>query len=112
MITATQARELVQGSDVVLEGHMAAISTIIEQAAKLGKNTILLDDVYPTVFKATTSQFERPRMDGLSGRIIEQLKANGFIVDLDYKEHTFGGGLGSMDEYPYREMRYHLRVQW
>lgn len=112
LITANEARELVQNSDVELQKSLTYIGTQIEKCATAGKYELLLDEVYSDKFKPTNNQFEKPVIGIVQQRIIEVLKTKGYIVETIHKTHSFGGGLGSMDDEPYQEERWHLQVKW
>jgi len=114
MITAQEARELVEQSEASMTRRMDQIGEKIVEAAKLGKRELWLTDALPyhKEFETVEISYRNPEFTPLQRLIEAELKKLGYSMKIIQREVTIGGGLGSMDEKPRNEMRPYIRVTW
>jgi hypothetical protein len=116
MITAHQARVLVQSSEQMLLKRLEDIGKKIEEAAKLGKNHIILDHVLPyePEFKVIKPDYQPPQLTSVQQLIKNELQSPkiGFSVSVVEQKHDGKGGLGNMDDDPKPFSTWHIRVGW
>lgn len=114
MITAKQARELVEQSEVSMTRRLEQIGEKITEAAKLGKRELWLTWALPyhKEFEVEKKPYYPAEFTPLQRLIEAELKKLGFTMKIEDREVTIGGGLGSMDEEPRNEMRPYIRVTW
>lgn len=116
MISAKEARALVQTSDEVMTKRLEQIGVEVEKAAKLGKCSVILDDALPY------DPFFRieKRMCGPAGlneaqRCLKQKLEDpklGYMVGIIEQKHDGRGGLGMTDDDPEPFSTWHIRVSW
>ena len=114
MITAKEARELVEQSEVSMTRRMDQISEKIKEAAMLGKRELWLTSALPyhKEFEVEKKPLYPAEFTPLQRLIEKELKRQGFTMKIEDRETTIGGGLGSIDEAPRNEMRPYIRVTW
>jgi hypothetical protein len=114
MITAQKAKELADTSDNNIENYCEMIGVVIEQAAKLGKRSLLLDESFHSseTYKVTKPAFYPADFNDVQRRIKKKLEENGFFVKIIEQKHDGRGGLGCMDEDPQPFSTYHIKVSW
>jgi hypothetical protein len=114
MITAKEARELVEQSDTVLKNRLEYIDTLIRAEASLGRREILLKDYlyHSDWMKVEKRPYHDPEFTPVQRLIKVELEKLGFTVDIHGYPITIGGGLGSMDDKPREGTDYAIRVRW
>lgn len=114
MITAKQARELVEQSEASMTRRLEQIGEKITEAAKLGKRELWLTDALPyhKEFEVVEISYRNPEFTPLQRLVEAELKKLGFTMKIEDREVTIGGGLGSMDDEPRNEMSPYIRVTW
>lgn len=113
MITAKEARELVEQSEVSMTRRMDQISEKIKEAAMLGKNELWLSSALPyhKEFEVEYQPCRTPEFTPLQRLIEKELKRQGFTMRITEREVIIGGGLGSMEE-GREEKRPYILVTW
>jgi hypothetical protein len=112
MITAKEARELVEQSDAIVKKRLEYIDTLIRAEASLGRREVLLKDY---IFHEDWMKVEKKPYHDFTPvqRLIKvELEKLGFTVDIHGYPITIGGGLGSMDDKPREGTDYAIRVKW
>ena len=114
MITAQEARELVEQSEASMTRRLEQIGEKITEAAKLGKRELWLTCALPynKEFEVEKKPFYPAEFTPLQQLIEAELKKLGFTMKIEDRVVTIGGGLGSMDEKPRNEMHPYIRVTW
>lgn len=114
MITAQEARELVEQSEASMTRRLDQIGEKIVEAAKLGKRELWLTSALPynKEFEVEKKPFYPAEFTPQQRLIEAELKKLGFAMKIEDREVTIGGGLGSMDDEPRNEMRPYIRVTW
>lgn len=114
MITAIQARALVDQSTVAMDQRMKAICEKIEQAATIGKREIWLDIELPhyTEFYVAERPFNEPEFSAVQRVVREKLTGLGFGMRIATRETRIGGGLGSMDDEVVVKQLPYIKVSW
>jgi hypothetical protein len=114
MITAKEARELVDQSESVLQKRLARISALIRAEASLGRREVLLKDYiyHEDWMKVEKESFYDPEFTPVQRLVKVELEKLGFTVDIHGYPITIGGGLGSMDDKPRDGTGYAIRVRW
>ena len=114
MITAKEARELVEQSDAVLKYRLEYIDTLVRAEASLGKRELLLKDYlyHSDWMKVEEKSFYDPEFTPVQRLVKTELEKVGFTVDIHGYPITIGGGLGSMDDEPREGTSYAIRVRW
>lgn len=113
MITAQQARELVEQSEVSMTRRMDQIGEKIKEAAMLGKRELWVIDVlyYNKEFEVDYQPYRTPEFTPLQRLIEVELKRQGFTMRIAERDVIVGGGLGSMEE-GRKEKRPYILVTW
>lgn len=113
MITAKEARELVEQSEVSMTRRLNQVGEKITEAAKLGKRELWLIDALPYNKEfAVEDYYGHIDFTPLQRLIEAELKKLGYSMKIIQRETQIGGGLGSMDEPSRMEMRPYIRVSW
>ena len=114
MITAKEARELVEQSESVLQKRLDRIFVLIRAEASLGKREVLLKDYlyHEDWMKVEKNPYRDPDFTPVQRLVKTELEKVGFTVDIHGYPITIGGGLGSMDEEPREGTAYAIRVRW
>jgi hypothetical protein len=114
MITAKEARELVEQSDATVKKRLEYIDTLIRAEAALGKREVLLKDYlyHSDWMKVEKRPYHDPEFTPVQRLIKVELEKLGFTVDIHGYPVTIGGGLGSMDDKPREGTDYAIRVKW
>jgi hypothetical protein len=114
MITAKEARELVEQSEVSMNRRMDQLSEKIKEAAMLGKSELWVTWALPynKEFEVEKKPYYPAEFTPLQQLIEKELKRQGFTMKIEDRETKIGGGLGSMDEAPRNEMRPYIRITW
>lgn len=114
MITAKEARELVEQSAEILQKRMERLDIWIRAEAGLGKNELLLKEYlyHEDWMKVDKRPYRDPEFTAVQRLIKAALEKVGFTVDIHGYPITIGGGLGSMDEEPREGTAYVIRVRW
>ena len=114
MITAKEARELVEQSDATVKKRLEFIDILVRSAAALGKREVLLKDYlyHSDWMKVEKKSFREPEFTPVQRLIEVELEKLGFTVDIHGYPVTIGGGLGSMDDKPREGTDYAIRVKW
>lgn len=114
MITAQEARELVEQSEASMTRRMDQIGEKIVEAAKLGKRELWLTSALPyhKEFEVVEISYRNPEFTPLQRLIEKELKRQGFTMKIENRETTIGGGFKSMDVESKIEMRPYIRVTW
>ena len=113
MITAKEARELVEQSEVSMTRRLDQLSEKIKEAAMLGKRELWLTSALPyhKEFEVEHKPYQTPDFTPLQRLIEAELKRQGFTMRITEREVIIGGGLGSMEE-GRPEKRPYLLVTW
>jgi len=114
MITAKEARELVEQSEASMTRRLNQIGEKIKEAAMLGKRELWLTDALPyhKEFEVEKKPFYPAEFTPLQRLIEAELKKLGYMMRIEDREVKIGGGLGSMDEPSRLEMHPYIRVTW
>jgi len=114
MITAKEARELVEQSESVLQKRLDRISVLIRAEASLGKREVLLKDYlyHEDWMKVEKNPYRDPEFTPVQRLVKVELEKVGFTVDIHGYPITIGGGLGSMDDKPREGTGYAIKVRW
>ena len=114
MITATEARALVEQSAAAMDRRLKAIGEKIEQAATIGKREIWLDIELPhcTEFYVAERPFNEPEFSAVQRVVREKLTGLGFGMRIATRETKIGGGLGSMDDEVKIKQLPYIKVMW
>jgi hypothetical protein len=114
MITAKEARELVEQSEASMTRRLNQIGEKIVEAATLGKRELWLTSALPyhAEFQVKHEVCRTPEFTPLQRLIETELKKLGYMMKIVDREVTIGGGLGSMDDEPRNEMHPYIRVTW
>jgi hypothetical protein len=112
LITAQEARELVQSSDDLVSKMLNCIGTEISIACKLGSSFIYLDEAIASpIFHINNGAFRASEPTPIQQLYFKKLKAVGYdvrMVQVTYKT----GGFKSMEENPPDVERWHIKVSW
>jgi hypothetical protein len=114
MITAKEARELVEQSEVAMTRRMDQIGEKIREAAMLGKREMWMTSALPyhKEFEVEDQPYRfTPEFTPLQRLIEKELSQQGFAMRIVEREVMIGGGLGSMEE-GRQEKRPYLLVTW
>jgi hypothetical protein len=114
MITAKEARELVEQSDATVKKRLECIDILIRTEASLGKREVLLKDYlyHEDWMKINKRPYQDPEFTPVQRLVKVELEKVGFTVDIHGYPITIGGGLGSMDDKPREGHDYAIRVRW
>ena len=114
MITARQAREMVEQSSIVMETRLEQISEKIIEASMLGKSELWLTDALPyhKEFEVVEISYRNPEFTPLQRLIKTEMERLGYSFKIEQREIKIGGGLGSLDEPSRLEMLPYIRVTW
>jgi hypothetical protein len=114
MITAKEAREMVEQSDATVKKRLECIDILVSSAATLGKREVLLKHYlyHDDWMKVEKESFYDPEFTPVQRLIKVELEKLGFTVDIHEYPITIGGGLGSMDDEPREGTNYAIRVRW
>ena len=116
MITAHEARLLVQTSQQLQTKRLNEVSQKIEEAAKLGKNSILLDNVilHDPFYRVEKRDYQPAQLTEPQRLLKAELESPkiGFSVKIVEQKHDGVGGLGSMDQEPQPYSTWHIQVGW
>ena len=114
MITARQAREMVEQSSIVMETRLEQISEKIIEASMLGKSELWLTDALPyhKEFEVVEISYRNPEFTPLQRLIKTEMERLGYSFKIEQREIKIGGGLGSLDEPARLEMLPYIRVTW
>ena len=114
MITAKEARELVEQSDATVKKRLDRINAVIRAEASLGKREVLLKDYlyHEDWMKVEKNPYRDPEFTPVQRLVKVELEKLGFTVDIHGYPITIGGGLGSMDDKPREGTGYAIRVRW
>ena len=114
MITAKEARELVEQSDATVKKRLDFIDILIRAEAALGKREVLLKDYlyHSDWMKVEKKTFREPEFTPVQRLVEVELEKLGFTVDIHGYPVTIGGGLSSMGEEPREGTDYAIRVKW
>ena len=113
MITAKQAKELVEQSAEKMANRTEKIGEQIEKAAALGKNNIVLDWVlhgYPE-FTVADPGYRPAEFTPLQKLIAAEIEKHGFTVRLAKQHHDGVGGYGQIEPAEPFDT-YHIQVNW
>ena len=113
MITAKEARDLVEQSEASMTRRLDQLGEKIKEAAMLGKRELWVIDVlyYNKEFEVNEQAYRTPEFTPLQRLIEAELKRNGFTMRIVEREVTIGGGFKSMEE-GRQEMRPYILVTW
>jgi hypothetical protein len=114
MITAKEARELVEQSDATVKKRLECIDILVSSAATLGKREVLLKDYlyHSDWMKVEKRPYHDPEFTPVQRLVKVELEKLGFTVDIHGYPVTIGGGLSSMGEEPREGTDYAIRVKW
>lgn len=114
MITAQEARELVEQSEASMTRRLEQIGEKITEAAKLGKRELWLSSALPyhKEFEVDKKPYYPAEFTPLQRLIAAELKKLGYMMKIEDRETKIGGGLGSLDEPSRIEMCPYIRVTW
>jgi hypothetical protein len=116
MITAHQARILVQTSSQVMTKRLEDISKKIEEAAKLGKTSIILDHALPhdNFYKVEKRDYQPVELTEAQRLLKKELEFPniGFGVKIVEQRHSGQAGLGATDDNPKPFSTWHIQVSW
>ena len=114
MITAKEARELVEQSEISMTRRLNQLGEKIKEAAMLGKRELWLTDALPyhKEFEVEKKPYYPAEFTPLQRLIEAELKKLGYMMKIEDREVKIGGGLGSMDEPSRLEMHPYIRVTW
>ena len=114
MITAAEARKLVQESDENITRHLKRITDKVEEYAKLGKSSFYLDFALPyelNTYDVKDFPYHAPEFSPVQLLIKAGLEKLGYSVKIEEYIST-GGGFKCMEENPEPVKTYHIKVQW
>ena len=117
MITAKEARDLVESSSAQIEARLARLDKLIQEAARLGKRNITLHYDGNThyigdEFKVKYQPYSTAEFTPLQSLIKAELEKFGYTVKIVLKNVQIGGGLGSMDDEIKHEDHPYIRISW
>jgi hypothetical protein len=113
MITAKEALELVEQSEMAMTRRMNQIGERIRETAMLGKRELWMTSAVPyqKEFEVEENPYQTPVLTPLQRLIEKELSKLGYSMKIVQREVTIGGGLGSIEE-PRQEMRPYIRISW
>jgi hypothetical protein len=114
MITAKEARELVEQSDASVKRRLDRISALIRAEASLGRREVLLKDYiyHEDWMKVEKNPYRDPEFTPVQRLVKTELEKVGFTVDIHGYPITIGGGFKSMDDETREGTGYAIRVRW
>lgn len=114
MITANEARTLVEISAEVTELRLEKISEKIKAAANLGKNALVLDNAFPydNFYKVHKSNYYPAALTEAQRLLKQNLEANGFSVAVIEEKHDGKGHYDTLDDDPKPFSTWHMSVRW
>lgn len=115
MITAKEARELVEQSEANITWYLERLGAVITEQANLGNKVL-----YPRhasgcghdIFEVEKRPYRAAEMTGIQKKIAERLKTYGYGVTLEEYTVRVGGGLGSMDDEVREEPASRFKIAW
>ena len=114
MISAKQARELVEQSVVMMTQRLDLIDAKITEAATLGRRELYPADVIHNAdwLTVNTMAFRSPEFTPIQRLLKKELERAGFAMNIVTRETKIGGGLGSMDdEIEYKPLP-DIKISW
>ena len=116
LISAKEARALVEQSAVLMEKYLDDLGKVIEREARLGKSFVFPTHTiglqFRTIYETNKEQFRATELTSLQRLIQAELKKHGYMMSLEAQEVKIGGGLGSMDDEVKYEMRDYIKISW
>jgi hypothetical protein len=114
MITAKEAREMVEQSDATVKKRLECVDKLVRSEATLGKREVLLNHyLYLSDWvKVDKRPYRDPEFTPVQRLLKVELEKLGFTVDIHGYPITIGGGLGSVDDKPCEGTGYAIRVRW
>jgi hypothetical protein len=117
MITAREARALVEQSQVLMEKYLADLGQVIEREARLGKSFVwpasTIGLQFRTIYETDTqsSYSYRPiEMTALQKLIASELEKSGYRMELEPKKVLVGHAMD--DEGVREESREYIKISW
>jgi hypothetical protein len=116
MISAKDARAIVDSSEKALNRRLELIEGAIMAAAGKGENELLLDHALPysEEFKIDTHSYgySEPKLDSRIMQVVNALKQHGYQVKLISRDHdgTAGGRIEEHEATPFKT--WHIQVKW
>jgi len=115
MISASEAKKLVDQSEKSMAFRMSAISQVIEREAQLGNTSIILDLTvglgHFAEFKVKKEPYHPESYTPLQKLIKAELEKNGYGVHI-IKKHNSGRSSFNQMEDPEPFDSYHIEVNW
>ena len=118
MISARDAKKLVQLSADNVKNHLDKIEKAIIGAATDGKSQLSLSNAmfsifpYSDNFKITKKDFYPPELNEFQKTIKKELMAFGYGVKIDEYPVQIGGGLGSLDDEVKMGTAFQFLITW
>jgi hypothetical protein len=118
MISAKEARTLVEQSEVLLEKYLDDLSTAITMLAQLGKTSFVPECEYSvplqfrSIWTAKRVDYRATEFTPQQKLLQAKLKAEGYSMLFEKREVQIGGGLGSMDDEVRHEMQDYIKISW
>ena len=113
MITAKEARDLVEQSEASMTRRLNQLSEKIKEAAMLGKRELWVTDAlcYHKEFEVEHKPYQTPDFTPLQRLIEKELKRHGFTMRIAERDIMVGGGFKSMEE-GRKEKHPYILVTW
>lgn len=118
MISAKDARALVEQSEVLLEKYLEDLSGAITNLAQLGKTSFVPECEYSVnlqfrgIWSAKRIDYRPTEFTPQQKLLQAKLKAHGYSMSFEKREVQIGGGLGSMDDEVRHEMQDYIKISW
>lgn len=116
MIKASEARELVAESSVLMDKYTEDLGKVIEREARLGKRFVIPEWTtglqFRTIYEAKKESYRSVELTQLQKLLQVRLQELGYTMKLSPREVQIGGGLGSMDDEVKYEMRDYIEISW
>jgi hypothetical protein len=116
MISAKDARILVQQSEKNIKDHCDRIGKKIEEASSLGISKLVLDNAFPHTpeyrINVGVYAYRTPDLTPFQKTLKAELEKYEYMVKVVKVDHDGRGGLGVCDEDPEPFSTYHIQVSW
>ena len=114
MITAREARTLVEQSQVLMEKYLADLGQVIEREARLGQTFVwpasTIGVQFRTLYEVDSGQYRRAEMTAVQRLIAAELRKLGFQMHLESKMVQVGHAMD--DEGVREESREYIKISW
>ena len=118
LITAKEARTLVEQSAVLTEKYLDDLSAAITALANLGKSSFVPECEYSVslrfrdIWFAKRADYRPTEFTPLQKLLQAELKTHGYAMAFEKREVQIGGGLSSMDNEVRHEMQDYIKISW